>query len=468
MSLDRYDALLAAKTYQAPAAGITFDPDLSGDLRPHQEAVCRFALRTGRSAAFLDTGLGKTLTGLEWARVVAETTGKRVLMLAPLAVGPQHQREAITFGIDAEYIRVRADVWGLPQIVITNYERLGEWSDDLDQFAGVVLDESSILKSFAGRQRTALINAFGSMLFRLAMTATPAPNDHMELGNHAEFLGVMRSAEMLSRWFVNDTGTASQKWRLKGHAADAYWDWVASWARCAELPSDVGGDDTGYVLPALREHVIEVAADRSTDAGADGAQDRLFRMPDLSATSVHAEKRLTLDARADALAARVLAEPNEPWVVWVETNDEAEAMCERLPAAWEVRGSHTAEEKERRLHGFATGQVRVLVTKPRIAGFGLNWQHCARVGFVGLSFSYEAYYQAIRRCWRFGQTRPVDVHIAMADTERAIFEAITRKTTDHTALRTAMRAAMQRAGQAADVRTPYTATQAMELPQWIH
>jgi len=465
--LQAYQELLASKRCAFTPRGLdTTDCDLNPAMRPHQAAVTRFLLEAGCGGSFLDTGLGKTLIALEWGRTVAARAGKPVLMLAPLAVGPQHAREAEKFSIEAAYLR-EPPSGALPPIVITNYERLGAW--DVSRFAGISLDESSILKSFSGKIRNQLVETFAGMPYRLASTATPAPNDHMELGNHAEFLGVMSSREMLSRWFVNDTSTASHKWRLKGHAVEAYWDWVASWSRCVAMPSDLGFDDDGYVLPELVEHHHVVEADRSIDAGEDGVQARLFRMPELSATSVHREKKLTLDARADAIAAAVADVPaTEPWVIWVETDKEADAMRARLPGFVEVRGSMKADKKEDLLTAFSEGNERGLITKPSIAGFGLNWQHCAHTGFCGLSFSYERYYQAVRRFWRFGQTRSVQVHTAMADTERAIFDAVKRKEGDDRAMKQAMRAAMARAVSAVDRQRPYEAARTMEVPAWLN
>lgn len=458
-----YRELLIAKHVRFHPRGINGDFDLCSAMFPHQANVTDFLLRSGCGAAFLDTGLGKSLIALDWGRIVAAHTGKSVLMLAPLAVGPQHAREAQKFGIDAVYLREPPN-GPMPPVVITNYERMHLW--DLSQFSGVILDESSILKSLNGRTKAALIEAFFATPYRLACTATPAPNDHMELGNHAEFLGVMRSNEMLSRWFVNDTSMASQKWRLKGHATNQFWDWVASWARCIGKPSDIGCSDDGFILPDLVEHNHVVTADRSINAGFEGEQGLMFRMPEMSATSVHKEKRLTLDDRADAIAEVVSADNGEPWVIWCDTDAEADAISARIDDAVEVRGSMKPEMKEDRLVAFGEGRERVIVTKPSIAGFGLNWQHCARVAFVGLSFSYEAYYQAVRRCWRFGQLRPVHVHVAMADTEKAIFDTITRKSEDHEAMKVAMTSATRRAMCAVSQRE-YDATEKMALPEWL-
>lgn len=958
MSLsESYHGLLSRKRVSFEPRGIEVD-DLCTAMFPHQENVTRFLLKAGCGAAFLDTGLGKSLIALDWGRAIADHTGKPVLMLAPLAVGPQHAREAEKFGIDAEYLREPTDA-ALPPVVITNYERLHLW--DASEFSGVVLDEcfapdtpidcvdsagkiyqkyiedihagdhilnaagvdvvsdvhrreiphairvryggqsvlaspnhpfltsagwkgamdlvpgdeivatatavqilrpnihgevrsggkdailrtillsemadasagapcessfsrrrgaarrekkrlvaqrqagsfsrngthslaqsdvksrnarkslppierdeartfrawgkrawfdataigfdgcaarqldggicfvtgasdsrlsnalqtrlsqyreknsyrggwslapfarrsrpeerseadflrvegievlelgnpeldkyrdadgklyfydiggtrhpsfsihgglvhnSSILKSFQGRTKSALIEAFRSTSYRLACTATPAPNDHMELGNHAEFLGAMRSAEMLSRWFVNDTSTASQKWRLKGHAADHFWDWVASWARCVSKPSDIGHSDDGFALPALVEHNHIVAADRSLDAGeTDQGQALLFRIPEMSATSIHKEKRLTVKARAQIAAEIVFgdwecrgsqsmpsagapniaqAKKNESaesrnadpatktspicvnttrksqknsaetqnikpsatrvdgndtpqiqnsesyakdthgkgvlksvetdasnphsespplittgsqinkvehahcatplpqtskgagsqsttvtqqessavfyaqaatkdsdssktiqsycdeqqptsserdwWIIWCDTDYEQDEL-ERLfgDAAISIRGSHSSDKKESLHEAWLRGDKKALICKPVMFGHGLNWQHCCKMFFVGLSFSYESYYQAIRRCWRFGQKRPVHVHVAMADTEKAIFDTIARKSEDHDTMKRAMTLAMRRAMRSERQR-PYDAAMDMALPAWL-
>jgi hypothetical protein len=465
MSLTDYHDLIARKAVSFEARGLSKIPTLNPAMFGHQRHSTEFALRTGCAALFLDTGLGKSLCALEWGRIIVEHTNKPVLMLAPLAVGPQHQREAEKFGIDARYIREPHEITGAG-VWITNYERIDKF--DASAFAGVILDESSIIKGFNGRTSRWLIQSFAATPYRLACTATPAPNDHMELGQHAEFLGVMRGMEMLSRWFVNDTSTASQDWRIKGHAVDAFWDWVASWSRCIAKPSDIGLSDDGFGLPSMEMFQHIVAADRSADAGAEkDGQGRIFRMPETSATSIHREKRLTIDARADVVAGVVAAEPTETWIIWCDTDAEADALTDRIPDAIEVRGSMSAEVKEDRLIAFSTGKARVIVTKPSIAGFGLNWQHCARQAFVGLSFSYESFYQAVRRSHRFGQTRPVHVHVAMADTEKAIWDVVSRKAEDHDTMKSAMRASMARATNAQVARAPYHPTRNVELPTWL-
>jgi len=465
MSLQSYQALLARKKVQFEPRGLSKVPTLNSAMFPHQRDTAEFLLRAGCGAAFLDTGLGKSLVALEWGRVIVEMTGKPVLMLAPLAVGPQHQREAEKFGIDARYIREPSEINGA-RVYITNYERIGKF--DVTQFAAVILDESSILKSFGGATSQALMASFAATPYRLACTATPAPNDHMELGNHAQFLGAMESREMLSRWFINDTSEASQAWRLKGHAVTDFWDWVASWSRCIAKPSDLGHDDAGFALPELIEKLHVIQSDLTEDAGfSDTGQALMFRAVENSATSIHREKRRSINDRADAIAAAVAAEPNEAWILWCDTDAEADALTDRISDAIEVRGSMPADKKEERLVAFSTGKARVLVTKPRIAGYGLNWQHCARMGFAGLSFSYEAYYQAIRRCWRFGQTRPVEVHIAMASAERSIFDAVKLKAAAHEMMKTQMFSAMRRAHQTSETKVTYRPRKPLEVPTWL-
>lgn len=286
--LAEYRAFIASRAITAQRHG--FDPmPINTHAKAHQKAVLDFALNKGRSAAFLDTGLGKSFIELEFARQCAEETGKPSLILTPLAVAGQMVREGAKFGIEARQIKDQSEVGS--GVMVANYERLAKL--DPAAFGAVVLDESSILKSYAGKTRATIQAAFEDTQYKLTATATPSPNDHTELGNHAEFMGVMRQQEMLSKWFINDTATASQEWRLKGHAQEDFWRWVASWARCATLPSDLGGDDAGYVLPEIDRRIHEVAADRQENV----AQGMLFRIPEMSATSFHAEKRLTLDAR---------------------------------------------------------------------------------------------------------------------------------------------------------------------------
>jgi superfamily II DNA or RNA helicase len=455
MSLSEYREFIATRAVKSEKHGFTPDAH-NGHLKAHQRAVVDFALERGKSAGFLDTGLGKSLIELEFAKQCAGETRKPSLILTPLAVAGQMVREGQKFGIDARQIREQSEVGD--GVMVANYERLPKL--DPASFGAVVLDESSILKSYAGRTRAAIQEAFDVMRFKLAATATPSPNDHTELGNHAEFLGVMRQQEMLSKWFINDTSTASQDWRLKGHAVDDFWGWVASWSRCATMPSDLGGDDTGYILPDIDRKMHEVTADRSQET--DGL---LFRIPEMSATSFHAEKRLTLRQRCEKAAE--LADHDKPVTVWCETNDESALLTKLIPDAIEVHGSQSPEEKERRLLGFADGDYRVMVTKPKLAGFGVNWQHCAHAVFASISFSYEQHYQAVRRSHRFGQQERVRNDIVISDTERSIWEVINVKSKKHDEMKSRMAEAMRHAQSLTKRRVIYDRPLDLQFPHWL-
>lgn len=463
--LASYRALCAAKKPKALDAGLRYTPELNGSLFPHQEHGVAFALRAGRAALFYDTGLGKTAMMLEWGRVVVEHTNKPVLMLAPLAVGAQHLREAERLDIDA--VQARTGLLSRdPRIVIANYERLEKF--DPADFGGVILDESSVLKNFAGITTRKLIEAFANTTFRLAGTATPAPNDHTELGNHAEFLGVMPMHEMLVRWFIHDSND-TKNWYLKGHAVAPFWDWVASWARCVSKPSDLGFSDDGFALPELKiqRHIVE--ADRSISPGEEkDGQFRLFRIPDRSATAIHAEKRLTIEDRARVVGELVERHPAEPICIWVDTDYEADAIkALGLPGLKDIHGEHPIERKEETLEAFSSGELRLLLSKPKITGHGLNWQHCHTTIFAGVSFSYESFYQAVRRFWRFGQKSPVTAHIVCADTELEIAAAVTRKSEDHERMKREMSAAMARAARSHEILDPYQPIKPARLPSWV-
>lgn len=451
----RYSDFLASKAIRAKERGLTDVPTLAGHLFPFQRSCVDFALRAGSAGNFLSTGLGKTACELEWSAHAADATNGKALILAPLSVGWQIAKEADRWGYDARVIRDQSEARS--GVNICNYDRL----DKLEPaaFGAVALDESSILKSFNGKTSRALIDAFANHRFRLSATATPAPNDHMELGQQSDFLGIMPSSEMLMRWFINDTSVASQEWRLKKHAVNDFWDWCASWSRMAEMPSDLGGDDSGFVLPPMK--IIRHRAEASPIKGSD-----LFGMVDMSATSMHDVKRKTAGNRAHAVAD--LVNGSEAWVIWCDTDYEADAIKALLPDAAEVRGSHTPEQKEATLRAFADGSIRTIITKPSICGFGLNWQHCARTAFVGRTFSYEAWYQAVRRFWRFGQKREVEVHLIVAEGEEAIARVIDRKADDHVTMKSAMRAAMLRATEKSVKRkTSYLPTHKASAPAWL-
>lgn len=409
-----YADFLAGKARMTPATGLAVVPPLHPALFPFQRDITAWALRRGRAAIFADCGLGKTLMQLVWADHVPG----RTLILAPLAVADQTVREGARFGIGVHYARSQAAADG-HRIVVTNYEMLAHF--DPTQFTGVVLDESSILKSYDGATRTAIIEAFSQTPFRLACTATPAPNDFMELGNHAEFLGTMTRAEMLAMFFVHDGGDV-QQWRLKGHAQSVFWRWLCSWAVTCQKPSDLGYDDDGFTLPAIRYHQHHIAASRPTDGF-------LLALPASSLSERISARRETVADRVAEVVRLVNTTPGT-WVVWCGLNSESTALAAGIPDAIEVTGSDSIESKEQSLAGFADGSYRVIITKPSIAGFGMNWQHCHQMAFVGLSDSWEQYYQAVRRCWRFGQSHEVDVHVITADTEGAVVANIKRKEAD--------------------------------------
>jgi hypothetical protein len=432
---NEYNDFLQARVVAAAAVGFDVAEDaLNPQAFQFQRDIVRWALRRGRAAIFAGCGLGKTLMQLDWAANVHRHTGGDVLILCPLAVARQTEAEGQKFGVPVQVCRTQKDV--RPGVNIANYEMLSHF--DTGHFAGVVLDESGILKSYMGKTKQALIEAFSRTPYRLCCTATPAPNDHLELGNHAQFLGIMDSNEMISRWFINDTMQAGG-YRLKGHAESDYWRWVATWAVCIAKPSDLGYDDAGFALPALRMHHHPVDVDVVTGA-ADG---EIFRDGKLTATSMHREMRMTAGDRADAVARIVATDPDGTWLIWCNTDYEADAIRERVPAAVEVRGSQSPELKAGRLEDFAFGRSRMLLTKPRIGGWGLNLQCCHQMVFVGLSYSFEQFYQAVRRCWRFGQTKPVDVHIVAAITEGAVLKAVQDKEAEHERMQAAMIEAMK-------------------------
>lgn len=424
-----YDAFIAAKAASTPATPVPHG-DLAGHLFGYQRDIVAWALRRGRAAIFADCGLGKGPMLLEWSRQVS--AHGRVLVLAPLVVAHQLAREATRFGVEgARYLR--ADD-GTTPVAITNYEMLAHF--DASKFVGVAADESSILKAYDGKLRNQIIGSFSETPWRLACTATPAPNDHGELGNHAEFLGIRTRVEMLSEFFVHDGGS-TQDWRLKGHARDAFWRWVASWGAVIKRPSDLGYSDDGFALPPIRYHERIVEVDHA-DARKAGL---LFAPEARTLADQRATRRMTLDRRVEVAAE--LAAGDEPVLVLCELNDEADAITAAISGAIQVAGSDAPEEKAARILGFVDGAHRVLVSKVRIAGYGLNFQHCARLVFAGISHSFEQRYQAERRLWRFGQRRPVDVFTIRAETEGPIVANLLAKQRAAEEMSEAMVAAMR-------------------------
>lgn len=425
---------------------------LCNKLYDFQKDIVRWALAKGRAAVFADCGLGKTAIQLEWANQVCKYTKGDVLILAPLAVSAQTAAEGLKFGISVNVCETEKDI--KPGINITNYEKLDKFTEY--KFSGVVLDESSILKSFTGKVRNQIIDAFSTTPFRLACTATPAPNDFMELGNHAEFLGIMSYSEMLAMFFVHDGGQTS-KWRLKGHAEDVFWQWMGSWAVVLNSPKDLGYEAYGYDLPKLCVH--EVIAD-GEEADAE------------SMTLVQRRKarKDTLKQRCEA-AAKLVNSSNDQWLVWCDLNAESELLTSLIDGALEVQGSDKSRDKSNRMLMFSLGCCKCLVTKPSIAGFGMNWQQCNKMIFVGLSDSYEQYYQAVRRCWRFGQKKDVDVYIVISSREGCVKANIERKQSDCERMRQAMveqskEITKKELQSTCRITTPYDPQKVMLYPNW--
>ena len=450
-----YDSFLSDKARTIHKVGIDVSmEELHERLFDFQRDIVSRMLSLGRGAIFASTGLGKTGMQIEWAAQVHKRGHGDILIFAPLAVAQQTAREAKLFGVNVTVCREPEDV--RPGVNITNYDRLAKF--DLARFGGVVLDESSILKATDGKTRTALIEASQFVRFRLACTATPAPNDVMELGNHAEFLGVMRATEMLATYFVHDGGD-TQKWRLKGHAERSFWQWVGSWSSVVDSPADMGYDGSAYELPPLvmHEHIL--------DAPAVVEGETLFALPAASLTERRAARSVSVDMRVNR-AAEILASKPGPWLVWCGLNREADALRAIVPAIVEVRGADLPDVKTERLVAFSEGRIDSLLSKASIAGFGLNWQHCSQMIFLGIDDSWESLYQAIRRCWRFGQTQSVDVHLILSSAEIRVLENLKRKERDAARMRKAMAAEAQSVTVSHRIRSTYSPV-SVEVPSWI-
>ena len=409
----KYEDFLASKSMKVKECGFNAKDEINPMLFTFQKDIVKWALRKGKAAIFAGCGLGKSPIQLEWAKHVCNQTDGKVLIVAPLAVANQTQQEGLKFGIETTIIAEQSDI--RPGINITNYEKLQKF--DLSDFVGVVLDESSILKSYDGKTRTMIINMFADTPYKLACTATPSPNDYAELGNHAEFLGIMKRTEVLASFFVHDSKPGQhhpdqkcgeEKWRLKGHAVKAFWQWVASWAVMMQKPSDLGYEDNGFVLPELRFHQVTV---KSTSPYARTIQER------------QKVRGANIEQKVEAVKGII---DDNIWLVWCGLNKESDAMKKALDAI-EVKGSDSPEYKKEQLLNFCNGKVPRLVSKASIAGWGLNMQVCNKMAFVGLSDSFEEMYQAVRRCWRFGQTKPVDVYVITSESEGAVVKNIEKK-----------------------------------------
>ena len=416
----QYDDFINSKSKTFENMGIDVDKStLNSNMFEFQKDIVRWALKKGRAAIFAECGLGKTLMQLEWANQIHKATGGKILILAPLAVAPQTKEEGEKFGIPVNICESQDDV--LDGINITNYEKIDKFTGN--SFHAVVLDESSILKSFTSSTRNKLIDNFAKVPFRLACTATPAPNDYMELGNHSEFLGVMTRAEMLSMYFVHDGGNTA-KWRLKGHAEDVFWNWMASWAVFIDNPKNLGYDADGYDLPKLNINEIIVDGDEVTTET-------------LTLTQRRQARKDSLELRCQ-VAADLVNASDEQWLVWCDLNDESTMLKNKISEAVEIKGSDKASHKTSSMLNFSDNLIKCLVTKPSISGFGMNWQQCHNMIFVGLSDSYEKYYQAVRRCYRFGQEKEVNVYIIISAKEGAVKANIERKQEDAKKMQDAM------------------------------
>lgn len=446
-----YTNFLASKQRIANVQGI--EPvGLHDALFPHQSQCVKWALTKTKSAIFADTGLGKALMELAWAEQVARHTSGKVLILAPLAVARQIEQEGIDkFNIPVRYCRSQGDADAAEEdIICTNYDMLHKF--DTLKFAGVALDESSILKSFSGKVCNQILDSFTNTPFKLAASATPSPNDYEELGTHAEFLGVMSRVEMLATFFTHDSGS-TQKWRLSGWAEERFWKWVATWSVMVTKPSDLdqGFDDTLYNLPPIQYHSHVTESGRQQEALAEGL---LFAQEARTLNEQRKARRASLAERVK-IASDLVNTSDEKWIVWCDLNDESTALTKAIPDAVQVTGSMKREEKEQAMVDFANGFIRVLVTKPSICGWGMNFQVCHNMAFVGLSNSFEQVYQATRRCWRFGQQESVNVHFVYAEDEGAVIRNIQRKESDFKAMQQKIIEAMQQGVDNAMFQTQY-------------
>ncbi len=454
-----YKEFLKQKMVTTQNSGFEIDREKLNDmLFDFQKDIVKWCLKKGKAAIWADCGLGKSPMQLEWAHQVHKKTGKDILIVAPLAVTDQTVREGIKFGYKVNICRKQEDA--KKGLNITNYEMLEHFR--AEKFIGIVLDESSILKSFTGKYRNLIIEKFKHTPYKLSCTATPAPNDYMELGSHAEFTGIMTRAEMLSTFFVHDSGNTS-KWRLKGHAEDEFWKWIATWAVVLQKPSDLGYEDGQFKLPKLNIHEVVVKS----------PQEPFCMFPKIAQTLQERRKarKESLENRVKK-AAEIANSNNEQWVVWCDLNKESEELTKAINKAVEIKGPDKPEYKTKTAINFAQGKTRAIVTKPSIFGWGLNWQHCNNMIFTGLSDSYEQFYQAVRRCWRFGQEKEVNVYIVISEKEGAVKNNIERKEKDAVKMMSEMVKHTQKIltkevhGTVRET-IEYYPTERMKLPEWL-
>lgn len=454
-----YSEYIKSKTFKPLIAGFKSDDIWSvypTGTKPFQLDCVQFCSVRGRAALFADTGLGKTLMELIWAMWVAQYTGRPVLIVTPLCVAQQTVREGVKFGINAKFLRSPENCE--EKIHVTNYEMLKNFSPS--DYSGIVLDESSILKGMNGAYRKHLTEFAATIPYRLSATATPSPNDFMELGTQAEFLGIMTQTEMLATFFIHD-GSDTSKWRLKGHAKRKFWEWLATWAVFISKPSDLGYEDKGYDLPPLNiiEHIVDTEATNGLFVDvAQGLTDRLKA------------RRETIDVRAEK--ASELMRGFDCVVCWSNLNDESKLITELVEGCEEITGSMDYEVKESRLLGFSNGDIKKISTKSSIAGFGLNWQHCNNTVYLGLSDSWEKFYQSVRRFYRFGQTKEVNAHVVISDREIAVLDNIRRKKTQDEHMRAEMQSIMgeflmEELRNTSVRKTPYAPQQQIKLPGFL-
>ena len=455
-----YLDFIDSKSFRLEPTGFDVpEKDMNEKLFPFQKAIVRWALKRGRSAIFADTGLGKAFMELEWAWQVFQRTGNRVLILTPLCVAEQLVMEANKFGYAVQHVRdFKKD--GSTGLFITNYEMLEKFEDGIRSgyFDGIVLDESSIIKHKDSKTRNQIISVCRDIPYKLSATATPSPNDYMELGNQAEFLGVMSMYEMLSMFFIHDSGETS-KWRLKGHGEKKFWEWLATWAVAFKKPSDLGFSDEGYILPKLKiEEVIVPSKHRISD--------------NTTLSGRNEARRLSIDERVHYAAEIMNADKNQ-WIAWCNLNDESAKLTAAINGSVEVVGSFPLEKKVRNIESFASGESRVIVSKPSITGFGLNWQHCYKMVFVGLNDSYEQLYQSVRRCYRFGQKKSVTAYLITSQLEGAVRENILEKEKRAEAMSQAMVGHMRELLRKEifslkTEKTEYLASKEFQCPPWVH
>lgn len=457
--MKEYKEFLKCKSFAREDSGFTIAREkISPILFDYQKDLVTWAVKLGKAALFTMTGTGKTLMQVEYAKQVYKYTKGNILILAPLAVSAQTIREAKKINVDINYAKSQAEV--KPGITITNYERIEGF--DPDKFSGIVLDESSILKSFDSNTRNLLIENFQNTPYKLACTATPAPNDFMELGNHAEFLNVMTRTEMLSMFFVHDGGDTS-KWRLKGHAEDKFWEWCASWAAILSKPSDLGYSDKGFILPPLNIHEVIVQSKASGDM--------LFAM---EANTLEERRAERVDSFKDRVnkCSEIVNGSNDRFLVWCDLNIESESLRKSIKDSVEVKGSDSPEHKEKSMLDFAAGKIKCLISKPSICGFGMNFQVCHKMAFVGLSDSFEQYFQAVRRCWRFGQKNEVDVYVITSEAEGAVVKNIKRKESESMTMLSEMvqhtkNFVMDNIANGVKMDKSYCPTKDIDVAEWI-